>query len=214
MTRLATAYINIKETDAQIAQKISIAIRDSLNKIYDDSLKSIVDMIKKLIYDSITSQPEYFSLISGDLRVELGLIDGDTRLINIIEILISNLEIKFSKFRIVGSNLSGGIRVMAIRSDYSDILSIDDSILITEKGDRLPWLQWLLLRGDDVIIADYSIRYGNFGRTGGGHMVPVGSWSVPSYAIGVENNNFITRAMSSIEQRMMSNIQQIIDRNI
>jgi hypothetical protein len=204
------ALISIKETASQIEKKIKIAIGDELNTKYSRVIDKITNFVKKSIYDAVTSQPEYYSLISGQLRIELGLTDGDTRLINILEVWLQGLSVEFSKFRISASNLTGGITIRAIRSDYSEVLSISDSEFITEKGERLPWLSWLLLSGTQTEIANYSIVYGVFGRTGGGHMVPGGSWSVPAAFAGQDNNNFVTRAMVSVQKDIESYIEKLL----
>ena len=191
--------LKILETDAQITAKIRRVLIVDLNKRLVRSATKLGPKLRKIIKDSIQSQPEYISLRDGDLMIELGLVDGSNRLDSIIEHWIDSLIISLKPVRSVGSKLKGGIEIKAIKSDYSDVLELSESVFTTEKGSDLRWLEWLLLEGDNAIILDYSIMYGNFkrSRTGGGIMVQRkgSSWRVPPEFSGTIDNNFVTRAL-------------------
>lgn len=206
--------IDIKETSAKVDRKIKEGIRDYLNDTWPKKLNTIKDVARKHIFNSILAQPEYQSITSGQLRTELGLVDGGYRLYFIIDEWLRKVEVNFSKFRIGGAGLTGGIKIYAIKSDYTDILSKSESIFTTEKGEDLPWLKWLLLDGGSVIIADYSVKFKQgTGRTGGGTMKQTGSWSVPSQFSGTLGDNFITRAIESIQDQLEKDVIDILDRN-
>lgn len=209
------AFISIKETDAQIQRKIAESVRDRLNSVFPKIINEIRDIVRKRIFDAISSSNVYLSIQRGDLQTELGLTDGGSRLIDILNIWLNNIDVSFKKFTVRGDNLSGGITIQAIRSDYSDVLDSNLASYISEKGEEVPWLRWLLLTGTSVIIADYGIKFGSgLGRTGGGIMIKGGSWGLSAEFAGGANDNFVTRAISGIESNLQNDIQNIIERNI
>jgi len=77
--------------------------------------------------------------------------------------------------------------------------------VVTEKGESLPWIEWLLKRGDDIIISDYHVVEGDHGRTGMATMKPGGNYKVsrvnPSFS-GTEDDNFVTRALDGKEMEI------------
>ena len=84
--------------------------------------------------------------------------------------------------------------------------------VIYGRGD-LHWLQWLLEKGDTIIIDsyEYSPRSG-FGRSGGGSMKLGGSWRVPPEYAGTPENNFISDSL--FNNTFQSTLQNIIERNL
>jgi hypothetical protein len=212
---MATLDIQIKENIRQIERKMLEGIRDTLNIAFPKTQNDIISNTKRILYGAITSQPEYRSIVSGDLRIELGLVDGGVRLLNIVDRWLASLEVTFTKFRIVGGGFAGGIKIRAIRSDYSDVLSMSDANLITEKDEELPWLRWMLLDGGSLIIADYNVKFqSNRGRTGGGFMIEGRGWSIPEPFSGSSGDNFVTRAVDSIQDRLTDTIIRILESKI
>ena len=63
-----------------------------------------------------------------------------------------------------------------------------------------------MLRGNDPIIMEHRILFKQtpFSRTGQAIMIPTksGAWRVPASYIGTIENNWITRALSSIEDQI------------
>jgi hypothetical protein len=215
MAKEIETYIEVRETTQQIERKMAVGIRDELNRIFPASMSQIEREIKKIIYDGIIRQPEYSAIRANELRIELGLHDGIARLLAIIDTWLTGISVRFKPFRTSSKGLTGGIVVEAVASDYMDVLSMSEAILVTEKMEQLPWLQWLLLEGSSVIIGDYRVVFGaGMGRTGGGHMVKGGSWGIPSQYAGNSNNNFITRALLSIQPELETTITRIIESKI
>ena len=60
----------------------------------------------------------------------------------------------------------------------------------------MDWLDWLINRGDEIIVSQFGFESaGGKGRSGGGKMKKGGSWRIsPQYA-GTVDDNFITRAL-------------------
>jgi len=198
--------IDLKESDDQIYNNIAKATKDYLNTKFPKAMNDIENIIKIKIYDSITSSSEYISIINGKLKIELGLVDGQNRLQNILRTWINSVGVKFIDFRISKSGFTGGIKVTAIRADYSDVLNLNDAVFTTEKGEILPWLAWLLTYGNDIVIADYQVKFGPSGRTGGGSMSLGGKWGIPPEYAGTSNDNFVVRSINSIAKEIEKDI--------
>ena len=66
-------------------------------------------------------------------------------------------------------------------------------------GGSLPWLQWLLLEGDSIIIANFGVEYSNEaqGRAGPARMTrQARPFRVNPKFSGTKDDNFITRSLS------------------
>jgi len=78
---------------------------------------------------------------------------------------------------------------------------------VGRRGQKtLEWLRWLLLEGGKVIVSDYEYRQGSKrggSRTGLGIMIKRrGGWKVPAAIAGIESDNFVTRALSEIQDNI------------
>ena len=78
---------------------------------------------------------------------------------------------------------------------------------------KLDWLNWLLTRGDDIIVGDYSFveRTGS-GRSGLGDMVAGGMFRIPPEYSGTGDDNFITRTLRG--ETITDKILQVLERDI
>lgn len=195
--------VDLLESDKQIADIILKELVQELNSRLTPLYKEAASYIRHTVLDSIKAQPEYISLLSGSLKYEFGLPDSSSRLNAILGIIDQSLFVEYKEPRINGQNINGGFFIGMVNNDFSDILSLGAATLVTEKGSPLEWLKWLLLEGDKIIIGGYDFKIGNFknSRTGGGIMSPSfsGSWRVPPEFSGTIQNNWITRAIESIE---------------
>ncbi|NCA31122.1 MAG: hypothetical protein EBS93_10465 [Chitinophagia bacterium] len=101
---------------------------------------------------------------------------------------------------------------MVVSIDYADVLSSDDALVIDNlRGYNLPWLEWLLLEGNKIIVRKQQVEFGPniASRTGNAIMRPSNkSWRVPSEFAGTITNNWITRAIDNSE----SQIYDLLDR--
>jgi glycosyltransferase involved in cell wall biosynthesis len=96
-------------------------------------------------------------------------------------------------------------------------LVVDAVNQITEKGETLDWLSWLLIRGGDIIIQEYDVEWcPPKSRT---HMLimvkGVGRrWRVPTYFQGTVQNNVITRVLDTMQSTYANSIENIMKREI
>jgi len=210
--------LEILENDDQITAHILRALASDLTKRLHRSKIKLLPKLKRLLRSALQSQPEYFSLLNGDLMAEFGLVDGQERIDRIIEHWLNTISIKVIPVRARGKKLTGGLKITAIPSDYSDVEQLPEAVFVTEKGHRLEWLSWLLKNGDQAIILEYTILYGNFtqSRTGRAIMNKKfgGRWSVPPEYAGTINNNFVTRTIESIGPQIESTIIQTVSSDI
>lgn len=194
--------INIVESNDQIAAKILKALKVELDKYLYKIFNKVKPQIISIVQNSITSSPEYSSLQSGDLKYEFGLPDSDSRLQTILNFW-TKINAEYTKVSVIGDRLNGGFSLSMIQSDYSDVLNNSAAVFTTEKGTDLHWLEWLLLFGSKTIIRDYEIEFGYNPRSRTGQAVMKGvkrgKWSVPYQFSGTQNNNWITRAIDSVE---------------
>lgn len=208
MTKL---NINILESDNEISDRILKALLPEISRYFNRAYKICKNNISNLVMEAITSAPEYQSLISGKLKYEFGLPDAASRLSNILTFW-KNIEISFEKPAILKNEIRGSFNLSMIKADYTDVLALSDSVLVTEKGAELEWLKWLLLFGDKTIIKEYVIDIGPNPRSRTGNAVMVGQtkgrWSVPSEFAGTIRNNWITRAIDSIDNQVYDLIEK------
>lgn len=206
--------LKILENNDIISQRISYALIPQINKYLDKVYLQIKDVISGIIVDSIQSQPEYSSLISGELRGQFGLIDPEARLSEILSTIRSGANIVKKPTSVVNSKIKGGITFQMVQSDFQDILSLGSSSFVSENGSRLDWLKWLLLEGDNVIISDYYFIEGPYpnSRTGMGIMskFPGSFWRVPPEFAGNINDNWITRGINNVSSIIEQQLQNAI----
>ncbi len=202
--------ISILEDDATIQRLAIEEIAKELNIAFKVLIPKLKTITGEFLRRYIMAQPEYDAIITGDLRYELGIVNPSARLITILDTLVRNIETDFVPFVASGNSLSGGLTINAVKSDYSDIIHLRDSIVTTEKGVELEWLRWLLLEGRQIIIAGYDVELGPFGRTGGAHMVLGGNWKVPAEYAGRTNDNFIIRAIKTMQEPLKEKLEECI----
>lgn len=199
---------------------------DSTRSVINSALPRVADAIERRIKKEIRSRLQntsvYSSLTEGDsrdsLRFNFGLTVGEAvvKMNDIIDILISEIQVVKRQVRLTGEKFTGGITVFLFDSTFKKILSTASGFVTTKKGQELHWMRWLILEGNKVVVKDYDIIFGSFtgSRSGGAIMIPsnrkdvFGSspgWKVPARFAGTIKNNWITRFASNVE-RVISNI--------
>jgi hypothetical protein len=195
----------ILESAKSITSKIIKVLKDTINeRLFRKAPKIQVDL-RKLIEDAIKAQPEYSSLMGGTLQSELGVPHTGPRLDQIIRLVVDSIVVKVNKLKPTGDQIFGGLEIQFVKSNFKDLLNSPAATYVTDKGQTIEWLRWLLLEGDKIIIRQYRIGIDpkNYARTGLGEIMinstgKQGGWSVPSQYAGTVDNNFITRALISV----------------
>lgn len=192
-----------------------------LNTKIPHAIKDIENDISNTLKHVFVNSPEYDSLTSGDdLAKAFGIPQSDAikKLDTIIDVLASSIVVKFKRLRASGTTITGGIEVGAFLANFKDILRLPEAQVITDKGQSLPWLEWLLIRGDTIIITDFEISFGSYptSRAGGALMVESvgGVWRVPPQYSGIITDNWITRAVDASAKFLEGVCLAVMKRNI
>ncbi len=204
---------------AEIQKRVNKAIAEELTK----RLGKVSELVAKdfpRIKSIFVKTDTYNSLTQGPLDAHFGFPKGTalSRLDAIIDTLVSSVIVTPIKVISRAGKLTGGLRIQAFRADFADIFSLAEAKVITEKDQELPWLEWLLTRGDEVIIFDYKIDFGPFGRSGAAIMVKDSAsiWRVPPGVSGTIRKNWITKAVDDaikfIEKFLSNSIEKNIDK--
>lgn len=210
--------IDLLESDGDISKLILSNLKDQINKSINKALPSIEKDIKIIVKEALISEPEYSSLKAGTLRAELGIANVSD-VDNVIDAMVDTLTIDNKPLSVRSSGISGGFILTMIKSDdisgiiYSDSANVIDN----ERGYSLPWLEWLLLKGNEVLVQNYSVNYTNSSRSRSGMALMIESdqnWRVPAAFAGKLNDNWTTRAISKIESQIIKIIQTNIENNI
>jgi hypothetical protein len=209
--------LKLLESDSEIQQKILQELKNYMTKAFNAATPKISRGLKKIVKEAIEKQPEYQALLSGDLKYQLG-IDNPAKIDNIVNIWSDNLVVESSPVALTRSSLTGGISFSMIQQDYSDVLSsMDASITDKNTGSVVPWLYWLLLGGGDILVENYEIKIGPSPRSRSGNAIMVSSnknWRMPSKYVGVADNNWVYRAISSLDSDIENMIQKQLEQSI
>lgn len=210
--------VKLLESDSVIRTKILDAIRS----VMDDAMRKALYRIKPKLQDEVKqalmSEPEYLSLVSGQLKSELGIPTKD-KIDNIINLWTSNVSMNYTGISTNARGLSGSLKLEMIRSSFDDVL-VDDSAVVVDgvSGVVIPWLEWLLLYGGKIIIRNYRVVFGPYStsRTGMAIMVesPGDNWRVPPEFAGTISNNWVTRALVKINNQITTILQDELERSL
>lgn len=192
----------LKESDSQIEKLIRDELVSHFKEVLNASQYTIADSIQTVVISSIRESDEYEALRNGKLVAQFGLTETQAKLDAILAEWTKQLEVDIN-----GTTLTVGV----IKRDLADVLSLAEAKQITEKGEPLEWLDWLLTQGDKTIIKDYQIsldpkKAARFSRTGLALMVRGKKWSVPSEFAGTKNKNWVTRVIDHIPDSVIERI--------
>jgi hypothetical protein len=196
--------MKLLEDDATIGNRIATTLLPQVKNYFQNAIVGLDEKISNIIIDSIVSQPEYNSLLSGSLQYEFGIPDPSSRLSEILDTIKQNKIVQIKQPSISGSKINASIKIQMIQKNFNDLISLGSSKVTTEKGTDLNWLKWLLLEGDTIIIGDYHVVLGPNprSRTGMAVMTRGGSWRVPPEYAGNIKNNWITRAIDAVSSEI------------
>ena len=207
------ANFSIKINPQQTEQVLTKALQDMLRGQIKDVVRQNRKSVINIFYQALINSETYAALmdnwgLQGDLGVYPEYVIQTTKLIS--EMI--NIEPMPPRSRDLG-----GIRVTLVRDNLEPILNSPLAQYETNKGVTIPWLEWLLTAGSNVLVADYSVgaelNPGRYSRTGVLIMFPHngGNFSIsPAYA-GTINDNWITRAANAalpeIEKTLMTGLR-------
>lgn len=205
------------ESNSQVRQLMLSELARQLKETFILARPGIINRTKDMVRDALKQEPEYQSLISGKLRAELGIADS-ANVDTIVDALVNTLDMVVNPVTFNNSGLKGGFTLQMIQSDnISGIITTDEAMVVDNNGQKLPWLEWLLLRGNQIIIRNYQVRMGAnpFSRTNMAIMVESNkNWRVPMEFAGTITNNWTTRALDKVSNQIVDNIISSIEATI
>lgn len=205
--------INLLESDSQIYELILKNLLPLVNKKLDNAITKIIRLINLGLENSIRNQTEYNSLTSpnGKLRLEFGIEDPSI-VDRVINSVLDSVFVQKNNLRISNKSIVGGV-ILGFFPNNAIIDIAEQFSVITEKGQPLPWLKWLLFDGTSDIIKNYDVKLGPNpkSRTGEAIMIETNkSWRVPAEFAGTYSNNWFTRAIDNIDD----SIEEIIKKSL
>lgn len=203
--------IDFDEKEAE--REIIRALIDIVNTSLSTAAFRIKKRIRVIVKELIENCPEYKSLIHGQLQGELGIVDPQGAMSEILNAWIKGIGITLRPAKKNGNDIKAFLDIDIIDTSFQDVLSLQAAKFTTEKGQEIPWLEWLLTAGDSIIIRDYDIDFNaKYSRTGLNIMVKKVSsnWRVPPEFSGTIQNNFVTRALKDFDTTLNNIVNEEI----
>lgn len=209
--------VNLLESNSQIRLLILNGIISELKQVIAKSIPRISSDLKDIIKQALKEEPEYQSLVSGKLKAEFGIPrSSDVDLV--VDAIVNTLEVHQDALVISSYGIKGGFTIDMMRStDMGGVIYTDIASSIDASGYAIPWLEWLLLKNNQILVKNYSVQYGNNTKSRSGMAIMIKSeenWRVPPEFAGSINNNWTTRAIERIESKVYNIIKQHIENSI
>jgi hypothetical protein len=206
--------VKLLESVGEIESKVLSSLAIQFNSTMKSNKSKILNEIKALIGPWISMQPEVQSLLVSDptsLVGQFGITISPSSIVNaIISSIVNTTTISVTPY---DKKLKGGGLDINIQPDnFVNLLALPQGHSLYSGGD-LHWLDWLINRGDEVIIIGYQYNPGSgLGRSRLGNMIPGKAFRVPPQFSGTQTNNFITRALigPSQDQQISKILQKIL----
>jgi|688.fasta_scaffold865267_2 hypothetical protein len=204
--------LTILESDGQIAQSIVSALKPQVETLVNKSIKTLQNDIQQDFESALKSEPEYESLKSGRLKYEFGL-PQDVNIDEVVSIMSNSIKIQVTP-SMNPTRINMGITISIFDKSGEPAISSDNAFMTDEKrGYSLPWLEWLLFKGTRPLVKNFTVKIGpnKFSRTGMALMIDSNkNWKVPSEFAGSPSNNWATRALDKIEDKIKDKIGKIL----
>jgi hypothetical protein len=210
--------IKLVETQSQIMNRIVESLAEHLNRAFNTAVPQIQTRVRNVVREAILNSPEYTALTTGLLQGQLGVEHPESDFEGILDIWINSIVARSLGVSHNGRNLTGGIQIVGIQGDYTDVLSSPFASYVSlPSTSTIEWLKWLLISGNSIIVRKYYFKSANsletrLSRTGLGLMraSKTGTFRVPAEYAGTVNDNFVTRSLSSV----VDQIEEIIIREV
>jgi hypothetical protein len=211
-------YLNgdivISDSTEEVRKSLMLQWLPILNKGLRKAKKNIEFRTKLFLAGQVINSDTYKALNGGELQGHFGLRPSELqeKLRSILLILAESVVVTVTPLK-YAKRITGGLEISAFSSDFGELINSDAGKVVTEKGQTLPWLDWLLTKGDRIIISDYSIHFqNNLGRSQQAIMVESSSgfWRVPPQYAGTSNDNWITRICDEESTLIQNGLNDII----
>lgn len=215
--------LKLIETLSTFRRKVGRACADDMNTTTISMIPNIDIAIRTLLYDRLWSTPEIQSLIAGNNRLSnvLGVDNAESRCRVIVGTAVNSLRIWLVPFRSTGYGIRGSLTIVAIPSDYADLLSLSESTIADMTKTPYNWLEYLLVYGRLPITTNYIVLsdriipkniLNQYSRTGEAIMKESSGKNtrVPEPYAGTYGDNLISRAIDTIDTEIYSIISRYL----
>lgn len=206
-----------RQMEAALLKEVAYALNLALRQ----AAPAIRTRIGEACDGLVRRTPEYLSLLGGKLMEDFGLPDAEHRIDQILDEVKRGAFVEVIPVTHSGGRLSGGMRVGLFRENFEDILALGAASYVSApSGETVPWLDWLLLQGDRIIVythrvdTDLDAAQKARSRTGRALMLRPGVWHVPSEFAGTLQDNFLLRAFDApgVEEMLLRVFREEITR--
>jgi hypothetical protein len=217
---MSAKLVNRPET---IEKRITEALRKQIAqngypKKIDNTAAQVYNKIAELIKTAILNSPEMNSLVNGKLRLDFGL--DDDKVYILPTLLVDLFEVYYEDAEVTNPKDIFGIRFVIKSRDEDDpyvMSAFSRANYISKKsGLLIQWLRWLLFSGSEIINDTYKVmvKPGN-GRSNLGIMITSKkdkfTFSVDPDFSGVQGANFITRAIDTVKDDIVTILRNFVN---
>jgi hypothetical protein len=202
--------LDIKLENKRIIEKnIRDAIIREYRNIFKNATVSIKEELAPIFIQAVLADPLIQELVNnGILNAHLGLSSPKDAIDEIIREWADNIVVTGTLVRSLGGKaISGSLFVGMVVSDYSDVLGNPAAQYRSDpSGEIIPWLSWMIDSDSKAIVVSYDIKFGSdfrVSRSGQAVMKKANkSWTLPRQYGGSFDDNFVTRALSTIDEQV------------
>mgnify|MGYP000911031617 CR=1 FL=1 len=176
-----------------------------IDKVAGDIHTKISDLIK----GAILASNELNSLINGKLRADFGL--DDEIVAKLPSILIDLFEVYYQDNETTDQKDIFGIKFIVRARDEDDpyVQSAFARAHYTSERSKevIQWLRWLMFFGGEIINETYKVKLvDGLGRSGMAIMIKGSNFAfkVDGEFSGTETSNFVTRAIDTVKDEIIS----------
>ena len=212
---------DIKFSEKLFDKYFKKAVEKEINQALGLCVDPIQDRIRDEFRWAFINSPEYLSLNGGELAGEFGFIKGneESRFLKpLLDWLVSKIDVYVSQP--FSYDNGGELMIELAVFDREDLYSQPFAEYISSGKYNISWLEWLLEKGNKIIIYTHKIDYENkdriqkFSRSKQAIMVKQGTWKVPSEFAGTVDRNWITETFRLIDNKILNIIKEEFCRNL
>lgn len=193
-------------------------------KVVKDKLKAIVNKvfvkekpilqikIREILKKHLINHPTYFLLSSGSLNADFGFHRGEgaSRANAVVDAVVYSINIDY-----INTKIGLGELQVNMIPNYDYLYSLHEAVVINRSKKaqagitsyKLNWLYWILEKGGEIVITNYSISKGvypsTYSRSEEAIMLPGNDWKVPSEVAGTRSDNWITQSIYNAETEIL-----------
>ena len=201
----------VAETTKEIEAMMTAELEQKVKSLFEGALSAIKASVREIVRREIFNCPEMKSLNGGVLQWDIGLTSGQASAVSEgwANAVAGSVNVKLRPIS-MGKTVTGGITIEIQPEYYSNRLNTALKPIWGENMEATNYTAMvdsiLLTWGDRILVMDYDIEYGSFGRSGGARMVKQkgSGWGisrnlsrVPPQFSGTLKSNFITRTLES-----------------